>query len=245
MKKINALLLAILSYAAVMDVSAQDAKPSAWSDEAELSYVSTGGNSDTKAYAARNMLKYAFSEKVDSQWKLGMLEIRTDGKKTAENYYTELRGDYKLTEGFYAMLGGGWMRDEFAGIENRYYVGPGGGYQFIEGPAHFFKSEAGVDYVREEYTNDSDTDFMRGRLFAEYNYHFAEKNKLLQTVEYLRDFEDSMNYNVNTETALISALNGSLSLKTSYLVKYDNEPVPHTLKRTDTFFTVALVVNIK
>jgi len=63
-------------------------------------------------------------------------------------------------------------------------------------------------------------------------------------VEFLYDFDDSENYNVNSETALIAALNDYLSLKASYLVKYYSQPVPETLKETDTILGIALVVNI-
>jgi putative salt-induced outer membrane protein YdiY len=51
------------------------------------------------------------------------------------------------------------------------------------------------------------------------------------------------NYKVNSETALISALSGYLSLKASYVIKYNNKPVPETLEETDTILSVALVVN--
>lgn len=237
--------LLILIFLLPFPLFAAEGEDSSWSDEAELSYVSTGGNSDTQTVAAKNLLKNKYSESFSSQWKVGMLETRTDDKKTAENYMTELRGDYKLSEHSYMAVITGWMRDEFAGIENRYYIGPALGYSFLTGPKHILKSEAGVDYVKEEYIDGSEDDFLRGRIFAEYNYHFSEKNKFLQSVEYLRDLEDSENYNVNTETALIASLNSNLSLKTSYLVKYDNAPVPETLKRTDTIFTVTLVINIK
>jgi putative salt-induced outer membrane protein len=48
---------------------------------------------------------------------------------------------------------------------------------------------------------------------------------------------------VISETALISALSDYLSLKTSYVVKYNNQPVPATLEETDTILSVTLVVN--
>ncbi len=89
----------------------------------------------------------------------------------------------------------------------------------------------------------SKKDYLGGRAFASYEYAFTEKNKFSQSVEYLYDFEDGDNYNVLSETGLISALSDYLSLKASYVVKYDNEPVPSTLKETDTILSVTLVVN--
>jgi putative salt-induced outer membrane protein len=48
---------------------------------------------------------------------------------------------------------------------------------------------------------------------------------------------------LNSETAVLSSLSDYFSLKTSYVIKYDNEPVPKTLDDTDTILAVALVVN--
>jgi putative salt-induced outer membrane protein YdiY len=55
--------------------------------------------------------------------------------------------------------------------------------------------------------------------------------------------EDGDNYNVLSKTALISALSDYLSLKASYVVKYDSEPVRSTLEETDTILSVTLVVS--
>ena len=70
-----------------------------------------------------------------------------------------------------------------------------------------------------------------------------KKNKFSQSLEFLYDFDDSDNYRINSETAFITALSNYLSLKTSYEIKHDNEPVPATLKETDTILSVTLVVN--
>jgi putative salt-induced outer membrane protein YdiY len=48
---------------------------------------------------------------------------------------------------------------------------------------------------------------------------------------------------VNSETALVAALTDIFSLKAGYTVRYDNQPVPAGLKRTDTMTSVALVAN--
>ena len=122
-------------------------------------------------------------------------------------------------------------------------MGPGAGYNFLTGPKHFLVAEIGLNYVNEQYIDDTDKEYLGGRAFAEYEYAFTDKNKFSQSVEYLHDFDDSNNYNVNSETALISALSDYLALKTSYIVKYDNQPVPSTLKETDTILSVTLVVN--
>ena len=216
---------------------------SKWADQAELSFVDTGGNTDVTNLAAKNLLKYTFSEDLVGSWKLAALYGKTDGVKTAESYATELRTDYSYTDRIYFAGIGGWFKDKFAGIKSRYYIGPAVGYKYLTGPKHFLTGEGGLNYVKEEYIDETDSSYLQGRLFGIYEYAFTEKNRFSQSLEFLYDFEDSDNYNINSETAVISALSDYFSLKASYLIKYDNEPVPATLNDTDTILSVALVAN--
>lgn len=214
-----------------------------WSDQAELSFVNTGGNTDVTSLAGKNLLKHAFSEDVVGSWEIAALYGKTEGVKTAERYATEFRLDYTYTEQIYLAGIGGWFKDEFAGIESSYYLGPAIGYKYLTGPQHFLAGEVGLYYVTEDYINNTNSDYPQGRLFGLYEYAFTEKNKFSQSLEFLYDFEDSDNYRINSETALISALSGYFSLKASYVIRYNNEPVPSTLDDTDTILAVALVAN--
>ncbi len=216
-----------------------------WSDEAELSYVDTSGNSEVTTFSAKNSMKYKFTDKLDGLWKITALNGKSDGIRSAENYSTEVRLDYALTERFYTALVAGWLKDTFAGIDPRYYVGPAAGYKILLGPKHFLNSEVGLDYVTEDYTDGTDNEYLRGRIFTKYEYAITEKNKFSQSLEYLYDFDDGDNYNVISVSALTAAVSDVLSMKTSYEVKYDNSPVPATLERTDTILSVALVFNFK
>lgn len=217
------------------------AKP--WSDEAELSYVETGGNSDVKTLSAKNLLKVKFTDRITGSWKLAALRGESAGALTAERYLTELRGDYAITDRAYAFATAGWAKDEFAGIQSSTYVGPGAGYKFLTGPVHLLLGEAGLLYVAERYTNNTDSDRIDGRLFGSYVFAFTDKNKFTQTLEYLHDFDDSDNYRINSETALVTTLTSVFSIKVSYTVRYDHQPVPATLDETDTVLAVALLAN--
>jgi putative salt-induced outer membrane protein len=224
---------------------AEDGKT--WKDEAELSYIQTGGNTAITSLSAKNLLTYQATERIKLDWSVLALfaETEVDGntEKTAERYATELRLEYALTERFYTAAYGGWLRDKFSGIEDQYYVGPAVGYKFFIGPKHFLSAETGVDYVKEDYTDNTDDDYMRGRVLGKYAFALTEKTRFSQSLEYLHDFDNSDNYNVNSETALTTALSDKLSLKTSYIVKYDNEPIPEELEETDTILAVTIIVN--
>jgi putative salt-induced outer membrane protein len=241
MRRMRLLTALLVVFAMITGAVHAEEKP--WSDQAELSYVETGGNTDVRTISAKNLLKYKFTEKLEGSWELGTLYGESDGEKNAERYFTELRLDYSFKVRLYTYAIGGWLKDEFAGFDARYYIGPGMGYKFLTGPKHLLLGEAGVNYVREEYTDDTDEDYVEGRAFTKYQYAFTEKNKFSQSLEFLYNFENSKNYKVNSVTALVSALNSYLSMKASYEIKYNNLPVPSTLDKTDTMLGIALVIN--
>ncbi len=242
MKKLRIIsLLVIPLFLGVVSVDAAEKK---WSDEGELSSVNTGGNTNVSTFSVKNIVKYKFSEQFEGNWKASALNSKSEGIKTAENYASELRGDYLFSEHVYAGLAVGWLKDKFAGIDTRYYAGPVAGYKIFIGPKHFLKTEAGLDYVTEEYTNNTESDFLRGRAFGAYEFHFTEVNKFSQSLEYLYDFDNADNYNINSVSAMVTVLSQNFSLKTSYEVKYDNEPIGARLnKKTDTLLAVSLLVN--
>jgi putative salt-induced outer membrane protein len=228
----------------VTQIQAEETKEDKrWKDEAELSFVSTGGNSETTTLSAKNLLLYKFSEKLTGEWKIAALESEDDDKTTAERYSTDLKFSWQFAERMYGAVTAGWLKDEFSGFDARYYAGPLLGYKFMVGPKHFLFGEGGVNFAKEEYTDDTDNDFLEGRAFGKYEYVFTEKTKFSQSAEYLHDFDDTDNYKINSETALITALAGNFALKTSYEVRYNHRPIPENLDTTDTLLTVALVVN--
>jgi putative salt-induced outer membrane protein len=215
----------------------------ALSDEGEVSYVKTDGNTQIATLAAKNLLKYQFNAQLLGSWKVGAVNAKTSNVKTAESYFTDLKLDYQNTLRLYSFVNAGWQQNRFAGVDEHVYGGLGAGYKFLDGPANFLIGELGVMYVADKYTDNTKKDYPGGRAFAKYTYAFTEKNKFSQSLEYLDDFNKSDKYFVNSETAVISALSGIFSLKAAYLVNYSNEPVPATLKKKDSMTTVALVAN--
>lgn len=220
--------------------SAEDKK---WEDAAELSYVQTGGNTEVLTFSGNNALKYNFTANWIGSWDVGLLYGKTDGEVNAERYFTDLRTDYKASDTLYYYALGGWLKDRFAGIDKRLYIGPGAGYEILTGDTHFLSTEAGLNYATETDTDGNEEDFMEGRFFGRYEYVFNPKTKFTQTAEYLHNFDDAAKYRINTVSGLTTQLTDMFSLKVTYEVKYQNEPSPDTLENTDTLFSVALVAN--
>ena len=214
------------------------------SNETSLSLVNTTGNTETLSLAGKNELEYRFSEKWTGSWVLGALYKESDSQKEAERYYTDLRGDYLISDRWYAYALGSWFQDKFSGFDNRIGIGPGLGYRIFLGPVHFLHLEGGLNYTYEDYTADDEDnrDFLEGRLFGKYEWRFTEKTKFSQDLEYLQGFSNSRTWKVNAESALITAITDILALKVSYSIIYNNDPRPSDLKKTDTVFATSVVI---
>ena len=236
-------IILLVMFGLVAIVYAEDKK---LKNETELSFIKTGGNTETTNFSAKNNLEYQFTDQVEGSWKIGANYGENEGEKDSENYFTELKLTYNLTERLYSSVFASWMQDKFTAIDSRYTIGPLAGYKILLGPKHKLSSEAGVSYVNEEYTDEidgSDTDYLAGRASAEYEYLFTDKARFSQEIELIYDFEESDNYNINSETAIISSLNDFLSLKTSYELKYDNKPASSELDDTDIILSATLLIN--
>lgn len=236
---------ALLATMLTVGPGAEAAELKKFSDQAELSYVETRGNTEAATLSCKNSLKVNFSEKTSATWKIAALNGQSDGVRNAENYRTELRGDYLLTTRWYAYFNGGWEKDAFSGLDSRFYIGPGSGYKLLAGPIHLLTAEAGLNYVSEEDTSSTGKDFLAGRLFSNYEFAVTATNRFSQSLEYLHNFEESDAYNIKAETALTSTLSSRYSMKVSYTVKYDHRPEPAALEHTDTTLTAALVADFQ
>ena len=237
-----------LTAAVLTGQAAEETKPKEekrFSNETSFALVNTTGNSDTLAVAGKNDMKYKFTDKWTGSWVAGGLYNKSDGDKTAEKYFTDLRADYAITDRWYAYGLGTWLRDKFAGFENRISIGPGVGYNFLIGPKHFLRGETGLNYAYEDYSDpDQDNEqYLEGRLFGKYEWAFTEKTKFSQGLEYLQSFKTGGAWKLNSETALISDITDILALKISYSVFYNNDPHPSDLDKTDTVLATSLVVS--
>ncbi len=164
--KISAMLVGCM----VCVLSCGYAQAKNFSDETELAYLDTAGNTDVVVFSAKNSIQYAFSRYVELVWKVSGRYGKSSGVKNVERYNTELRINYLFAEKLYSSVISKWATDEFAGIDWQYYIGPALGYHFIEGPAHFLSMEAGVNYTVVDYTDDTVDRSFEGRAFTGYEY---------------------------------------------------------------------------
>lgn len=243
MKKIVLIVLSIFA----LNANAQDAAAPATENplkvEAEVGIVSSEGNTKSSSYLAKNNTSYKF-ETFLAKFNASYLsnestDNATDVTTSYEKWDLGLRLEKELTEKISAYIGQNMESDKKAGIDRRYNTDIGGKYQIVKHETYYTFAELGYRMTKEEYVGgaDEDFDFLRAYIESEKKWTPTFSSKLW--VEYLPNLDESEDYNVNGEASINAALDNVFSIKTAYLVKYDNMPAAEY--KTDSLFSTSLI----
>ncbi len=277
-----AALAALAAFAPGSARAAGDAPPKlGWSDSGEFSYVLTSGNSESSTLGLKNTLTRT--------WERALLTVRaeairaesTDVVRTAvgtpadyvvienrtsrlaaERYFLGGKYDAKISAKYYWNVGASWERNRFAGIENRWVLGAGVGYIWLDGGDIKFKTDGSLTGNRQEESATLETRSYAGLRGA---WDFLWKLNASTTFENHLVLEDNLSdtadWRADMITSLSVAMSKKLALKVSLEWQYFNQPAtaavalenpPGTLtgdvvfvelKSLNTFFTTSLVVN--
>lgn len=181
----------------------------------------------------------------------------TETKTTAENYYLKSRYDRKLSDAAFLYGGAGWDRNTFAGIQNRYGFVAGAGRAWFNEDTRRFKTDLGLTYtIQDDVVENPDSDDSFAGLRASYDYF----RKLTETTDFAsvlvvdENLSQTEDMRADWINSISVAMSDRLALKTSLQLLFDNEPslvgvplgedeVLTPLDKTDSIFTVAVVVN--
>jgi putative salt-induced outer membrane protein len=173
-------------------------------------------------------------------FKTGYLRGSTNGVTTAEQLNASVKGIRDLTPRVDVFVDGGYLRNRFAGYDSLLSGDAGVGYKLLLGPVHELRAELGVGYVHENQLVGDNRSYANARAGLGYKWQFSKTAGFTNDLSYLYDLSDSANWIVSEKADLTAALTSIFSLKASYTLLYNHEPVP-TFKRTDAATAVALV----
>ena len=222
---------------------AQEDAPPPVAFTGDLGFVNTAGNSEVTTLNLGERLTYR-----TAGWVLGeffnVIYGETDGKESTSLWKAGVRVDREITLRLAAFGLGGWERNKFAGISRRFEEALGLAYKVLTGGKSQLGFEAGVSLNQQRSTlaGVADDNFVAGRAAGRYRYNFSESAFLTQLLEFLPNLEESDDYRLNSETALVAALSKQMALKLGYVVRFDNLPEPG-FKKTDRLFTSGIQVN--
>jgi putative salt-induced outer membrane protein YdiY len=211
---------------------------------ADLSYVLTSGNATTRSLGfkgdltrrwGRHSLGFAAgglraSSSPDARYAVGTpgdFEVVVPGAElTAEAYYARGRYDFKLSDRLFYTAGGGWERNRFSGIDDRWLVDTGVGYIFVSSERTSFRAAAGVTWTDEQYTADDGRDgsFVGARLGWDLRQTLLASTTLTHSLILDENLEETDDLRLDAQVGLQVAMTKTLGLKVNWRLLWDNKP---------------------
>jgi len=171
-KRLSAVLAAsaALSTLLAAPVQAQDdERELGWAFEVDLGALWTGGNQETNTFAANGLAAYLWprseliftgggfksesslttSTAVGTGQEDFQLFEETVTEKTAETFFAGARYNYDVSAKFYLTGASDWLRNPFAGIDDRFVFGAGAGNRWVDNGKVRFTTDYLVTYTTE------------------------------------------------------------------------------------------------
>jgi putative salt-induced outer membrane protein YdiY len=205
----------------------------------QLSYLSTHGNVDSQLINGDCFLKRTDGG-VSQELKAGLIYGKKDKLRTTEYWYMNVKDSHYGIDGWaYWYNLSGFEFDDFAGYDIRLSsaIGPGLKYETEE---HVLQIEVGSGLIYEEMKNGEKHGFISGRAWEGYHWSITDDFSLEENCEYFYDFDDSGNYRVNSEAAIVGKITNQISVKAGPMVRYVNKPVGDR-ETTDVTTKVAVI----
>ncbi len=212
-----------------------------FTNESEVSVVVTGGNTEVEVYNTKTTNQYTFGKNIVTLGGHYMYGTTSD-TISSRNWDANTRYERTLSDLFGTFLGVVYEGDEFAGIDNRINTDLGGTYHFLKTEKLKGTLEAGARYRREESLAGNTLSQMQGRIYGIIGRKKTEDIELKFWAEYLPNFTDSEDWQINFAPSFQYNFHTNLALKWSYVGKYDNLPVPGN-KKFDFQYTTSLIAN--
>jgi putative salt-induced outer membrane protein YdiY len=210
-----------------------------YSGKGELSFVQTGGNTSTQTlgFAAEGEYRpQPWSLKLN----LAFVRAETDEEVKAKSFLANLRGARKIADPIEVYLEGGYLKNTFAGIDNRFTFDGGISWTFVKTSQHLLKADGGIGWTRELRVTEPSLSFMMGKLGGSYKFTLSKTAEFTDDAAFILDFSDAGDWRFQNVAAVSASMTTIFSLKASHTLNYIRKPAVG-FGRTDTITAAAIV----
>ena len=198
--------------------------PDRWSGKGELSYVATGGNTDTNTAKLAGEIEFK-----PSRWALlaraAFLNSTTETGDRNQRVDGLLRASRGLTSRIDAFAQIVYLENTFAGISSSFYPLAGLSYDVFTSPTHVLTARVGLGYGQESRVLTPDRTFPTADSEIGYRWRLSKTAEFQQDTTFTTNMSRGRDWRAGSVTALTAALNALLSLKVSHVASYLNAPV--------------------
>jgi putative salt-induced outer membrane protein len=212
-----------------------------FANESEVGIVVTGGNTELEVYNGKTKNTYTAGRNT---FTLGghYMYGTSFNVENSRNWDINAKADHGFSEKIGIFLGTVYEGDQFAGIDNRLNGDLGASYKIYKSEKAQATGEAGYRYRREENLAGTVLSQSQGRVYLEGKRTPSKDITLKFWTEYLPNFTDSEDWQINFEPSFQYNFMSNLALKWGYMGRYDNLPVPGNKKFDFTYMT-SLIAN--
>jgi putative salt-induced outer membrane protein YdiY len=136
-----------------------------------------------------------------------------------------------------------FLRDRFAGIDERHVAEAGLSYAVVDVPRQRLRLDAGLGYLSEQHP-DGRLEGATLTLGAPYRLAISKTSELTYEPRYLLPLSEAEAWKFGQEVTLTAAVSSALALKVAHTLRYSAEP-PAGFRTTDTIMTVSLVAKAR
>lgn len=224
---------------AVPQTAPEKPPPPALEGKAELSFVSTGGNTDAQTLGtAGELIWRAAAWKTEAR--AAFVRSETGGVETARALFAQLRESRQLSSRVDLFGRAGFVRDVFAGIDGRLTLDAGLGWLAVDRAPHTLRLDGGAGYLDERRVTGDDLQSAIVQTVANYKWAFTAASELTNEAAFLVPLSQRDGWRYRNTLAISAGLSRFFSLKLSHALSHLNVPPPGFEKR-DTIISAALV----
>lgn len=242
MKARNVLIIFFLSLVTA-SVTAQDLEGNGWRLDLGLSYLATGGNSETSSLGFSTD-----AEKLVNRWRFlagaEALQAEEESERTAERFGAFSRADWSISDRLALTTGWQGEQNRFAGIDHRSTIDLGVSWKAVERERWTVETVSAGTWNYEDPTLGASGSNAGLLLMGRSHYQISENASTTQMLRLEPNLEDVDDFRMDARVGLKTDITELVGVKLSYEVRYDAEPVPG-FESTDTMATVSLVMNLR
>ena len=209
---------------------------------AQVTFVSTRGNASAQTLGAGGDIAWR-----PDPWtytaKALFAQAETDDELTARSLAAVFRASRALDERLSVYGQYDFLRDLFAGVEQRHVIEGGVSYLVRDVRPHRLRLDAGLGYLYERGPDDH-FDSATLSLGAAYRFNISTTSEFTYEPRFLLPLAEAGAWKFDQNAALAVALNTILSLKVAHTLRYSAEP-PAGFETTDTIMAVSLVAKVR
>jgi putative salt-induced outer membrane protein YdiY len=209
---------------------------------AQFAFLDTRGNATSQSLGAGGDLVWR-----PDPWtytaKAIFAQTESEGELDARSFAALFRASRALNDRLSAYGQYDFLRDVFAGVEQRHVIEGGLSYLALKDAPHLLRLDAGLGYLYENRPESQHFDSATLSLGAAYRYAFSTTSDLRYEPRFLLPLSDADAWKFDQTAALAVAINTFLSLKVSHTIRYSADP-PAGFDTTDTIMAVSLVAKV-